>query len=117
MTFSLSILPSSAFFSAAIVSSTLERYCSVELCFDILVNKIVNDLRRNYNKRIEDEAFRRVSELLRKSDVLNNNPIIVKITELKEKILSDVEETIAAEKKAEEERIEREKVTKGLSRD
>ena len=100
-----------------IMISSLERYCSVELCFDILGNKIVNDLRRNYNKRIEDEAFRRVSELLRKSDVLNNNPIIVKITELKEKILSDVEETIAAEKKAEEERIEREKVTKGLSRD
>ena len=100
-----------------IMISSLERYCSVELCFDILGNKIVNDLRRNYNKRIEDEAFRRVSELLRKSDVLNNNPIIVKITELKEKILSDVEETIAAEKKAKEERIEREKIARGLTKE
>lgn len=100
-----------------ILISSFERYCSAEFCFEILGNKIVNDLRRNYSKRIKDVAFRKVSELLRKSDVLNENPIIVKITELKEKILSDVEKTIAAEKKAEEERIEREKIARGLTKE
>jgi len=53
----------------------------------------------------------------RYSGNLTDNPIINHIKELKEKIYSDVEDAIKAEKKAKEDEIEREKVAKGLTRE
>lgn len=53
----------------------------------------------------------------RYSGDLIDNPIIRNIKELKEKIYTDVEDTINAEKKAKEDEIEREKIAKGLTKD
>lgn len=53
----------------------------------------------------------------RYSGNLTDNPIINHIKELKEKIYSDLEDAIKAEKKAKEDEIEREKVAKGLTRE
>lgn len=100
-----------------VIRSSFRKYCSIDLCFEVLGIERNQDPRRSYMRVSDDEARRRVSDLLNKADVLNENPIIAKINDRKVKIITDVEEAIATEKKAEEERIEREKVAKGLSRD
>lgn len=65
----------------------------------------------------KDTFRKQYGEVSRYTGNLTDNPIIVHIKELKEKIYIDVEEAIAAEKKAKEDAIEREKVAKGLTKD
>lgn len=61
--------------------------------------------------------IRQYGDVSRYAGNLSDNPIINHIKELKEKIYTDVEDAINAEKKAKEDEIEREKVAKGLTRD
>jgi hypothetical protein len=61
--------------------------------------------------------IRQYGDVSRYAGNLSDNPIINHIKELKEKIYTDVEDAINAEKKAKEDEIEREKIAKGLTKD
>ena len=58
-----------------------------------------------------------VHSLIANKDLLNDNPVIELIKQLKDDLYKKVQELVEADKKAEEEKIERAKIVKGLTKD
>lgn len=65
----------------------------------------------------QNEFKRKYGEFSTYAGCLEDNPIITHIKELKESIYESVVNRLAAEKKAQEEAVEREKIAKGLTKD